>query len=629
MVDQRFVSKDRCFRRGGSLPLKKRRVSLGADYEFSLLNANHNSDRQEQAAADYGCCYDDPKFAYLSELPPTCITVKDLSKMNALSLIAAAAASETSVYPSATRTSSGYHYHHLQEEQYEHKLTEHKNADESSSDDDDESDEPCLQGGCHGRTSRNNSYCRRQPCYNGSNFCKLHYQPKVLVVGAATEPPPTPTPTAASSPSSSSSSSISHASKSSTAAPTTVHSAGQDKRYTGSSPHEVRCLATTTRGRACAYTAVTRYCYLHADYDTNPPPRRKTKKEQQQQQQSQVSAEPLLLTAAAEEESYKVESLPTPPPVTAPPAAAAVPDNPTTATASNSKKRFRRNSAKFAEYHADTPFPLLSMISTDQWFGKSVRVATGPLEGRVGVVEKWGNGWVSVNVAGLGLHNRRSFELYLDDDEEKVEIEDCKLLAQENDEQDHKQIFRCVSRDVVSPSPSNENCVKAPVGRAATPKTSSSGSPPPMGTLVSPQNDFQSGTHNGRLPRPASFLRRGPISDGAETPVPMQAIVESSSGLNLLSPPPPQVTPFAQKPMARHHTASFDLSMPDGAGSSSNTKNVVFLPSICERTRGRTGNTPKDSDDGSTAAAAAVLPKKQSPLYSFEEENYNPYNRST
>ena len=56
---------------------------------------------------------------------------------------------------------------------------------------------------------------------------------------------------------------------------------------------------------------------------------------------------------------------------------------------------------------------LLSTISTDQWFQKTVRVAAGPLKGRIGLVEKWGNGWVSVHISGVGLHNRRSFELYL------------------------------------------------------------------------------------------------------------------------------------------------------------------------------------------------------------------------
>jgi hypothetical protein len=42
-----------------------------------------------------------------------------------------------------------------------------------------------LPNGCHGRTSRHNSFCRRQP-YNGSKFCKSHYL-GLIVSGAATE----------------------------------------------------------------------------------------------------------------------------------------------------------------------------------------------------------------------------------------------------------------------------------------------------------------------------------------------------------------------------------------------------------------------------------------------------------
>ena len=49
-------------------------------------------------------------------------------------------------------------------------------------------DQPLLTGpapnGCHGRTSRNNAYCRRHPGYKGSKYCKLHYQHYVLAGGS-------------------------------------------------------------------------------------------------------------------------------------------------------------------------------------------------------------------------------------------------------------------------------------------------------------------------------------------------------------------------------------------------------------------------------------------------------------
>jgi hypothetical protein len=66
--------------------------------------------------------------------------------------------------------------------------------------------------------------------------------------------------------------------------------------------------------------------------------------------------------------------------------------------------------------------PLLSMISTDQWFAKRVIVSTGPLFNRSGRVERWGNGWVTVHIDGVGVHNRRSFELFLHPDQTAEDI---------------------------------------------------------------------------------------------------------------------------------------------------------------------------------------------------------------
>jgi hypothetical protein len=86
-----------------------------------------------------------------------------------------------------------------------------------------------LPGGCHGRTSRSNTYCQKNSCYNGSNFCKVHYQQQ--------------------------------------------NNAGpfQYKRFTGSGA-EVCCKATTKRGKECAFVATSgnNYCHLHADCDNNP-----------------------------------------------------------------------------------------------------------------------------------------------------------------------------------------------------------------------------------------------------------------------------------------------------------------------------------------------------------------------
>jgi len=182
-----------------------------------------------------------------------------------------------------------------------------------------------VQQQCQGRSSRHpRTLCRRQ-AHKGSRYCKLHMRQYE-------------------------------------ASGDDVDGGHQDRRYQEGHPYECRCLATTTRGRPCAYVAIngTKYCNLHADYDTNPPPRRGARKE------------------------------------------------------STSTKR--------KEKHADSPYPLLSMISTDQWSDQGVRIATGPFAGRTGTVQKWGNGWVSVDIPGIGMHNRRSFELYLLQDQKPLVV---------------------------------------------------------------------------------------------------------------------------------------------------------------------------------------------------------------
>jgi hypothetical protein len=79
------------------------------------------------------------------------------------------------------------------------------------------------------------------------------------------------------------------------------------------------------------------------------------------------------------------------------------------------------------------------MISSDQWANKRVRISMGPFQGYVGNVEKWSNGWVGVRIPDVGLHNRRSFELYLDEDIAQVP--------------NRAPSVQSVPRDTVTPSP--------------------------------------------------------------------------------------------------------------------------------------------------------------------------------
>ena len=179
-----------------------------------------------------------------------------------------------------------------------------------------------LPNGCHGRTSRNNSYCRRYPRYNGSLYCKLHYQQYVLnnnnnrhiISDSSVEKNPTLTTVQGSNQSNDTTPTNITASELEAAKamarqialtctstdsfinmyqlsgrqyfPVTNTKSNtisnknasyhQDKKFSNL-PGEAQCKATTTRGRSCAYVSVndTLYCHLHSEYGTNPPaPRR-------------------------------------------------------------------------------------------------------------------------------------------------------------------------------------------------------------------------------------------------------------------------------------------------------------------------------------------------------------------
>ncbi|CAJ1946728.1 unnamed protein product [Cylindrotheca closterium] len=203
-----------------------------------------------------------------------------------------------------------------------------------------------LPNGCHWRTARNKSYCRRRPCYNSSNFCKLHYQ---QCTNAFRHDPSSPTDGNKAETVPQHTVALLKTSPELPMLPNILH---QDKRFT-EAPGEVNCTATTTRGRRCAYVAVneTKFCYLHSHYDKSRPASRRN------------SCNMCVVSS-----------------------------NPSSSLTSQSS---------------------LSSLPTGTWLHRSVLIATGPLQGRTGTVEKWGNGWVSVGVPGVGLHNRRSFELLL------------------------------------------------------------------------------------------------------------------------------------------------------------------------------------------------------------------------
>lgn len=299
-----------------------------------------------------------------------------------------------------------------------------------------------LPGGCHGRTARNNSYCRRQPCYNGSKYCKLHYQMHVV---SGMRPIDSDT----------------VGEKTRKHSPVAIPTAQTDKRFQGLDG-EVQCSATTTRGRPCSYVCVndTKYCFLHAEYESNPPPKRGAGCTSMKKRAASVSSGTAESSASAEDFSVASEIViktPSKPARTSSeepclPSALVTPhltssNSVSEASASTPKKNITTRDGK----------PVLSSLSYDQWLNKKVMIATGPLSNHVGHVEKWGNGWVTVRLAqdtskqqdeeGL-LHNRRAVELFLvpDDPEESFMVSTEKHVIQAAET--GTPLLRCVSREI-------------------------------------------------------------------------------------------------------------------------------------------------------------------------------------
>jgi hypothetical protein len=468
-IDQKYESSQkRC--RQGSLPLKKRRFSMEEDTTiYTIDDPDTNTSSHDS-------------FAALSEQTLMMSAAGDDEKIAALALVAAASSTYAPVANVSTPSVDSSETSLNIEEAPKYALCNDFASDQPPTPSKRIHRPPLsspLPGGCHGRTSRNNSYCRRHPCYNGSKYCKLHYQ-HYIVAGLRTpmdeEEVEDTIPL-----------SIEKSISTSSPQPT----AHQDKRYTGSADG-TRCLATTTRGRVCAYVSVSvsKYCYLHADYDTNPPPKRGGGS-QKVKVSGHDGESPFRLGGNPHLNTF--ESLPSVPSavsaaevsVTSPASVASEEsglESPVLVLASghgkrlsgkplakktvekalverNSNKGSRKTASKLAEKHAGSPFPLLSMISTDQWFHKTVVIATGPLADQLGKVEKWGNGWVSVSVPGVGLHNRRSFELYLHT-EQQFEKASASSDRDGKIQDSNLSLLRCVSREAASPLPSSDGIIE-------------------------------------------------------------------------------------------------------------------------------------------------------------------------
>jgi len=361
-----------------------------------------------------------------------------------------------------------------------------------------------IPGGCHGRTSRNNSFCRRTPCYNGSKYCKLHYQQYVVQGGAD--------PNGGScfaiklnggdlkmNGKSQGRSTLQHCNGfiEGVENVTSHHRTHQDKRYTGQCVGEMQCLATTTRGRSCAYVAVagTKYCHLHADYDTNPPPRRggsggnnnRTKAIGPTKAGPSSSVESMAIQTSLQKkldyphlsqcngvhapnslqdgmvESGKNKSI-------APCAESSV-NMLRGVTNIGDELQIKKNGMfvttinNSKAHEQPTPYPLLNSIPSDKWSQRLVLIANGPFANYSGRVVKWGNGWITVALSEKHnangdvecflnkddgkefLHNRRAIELYLLPD--NVE---CKEQDSKNSPSPSKEIVETETSQFLIPS---------------------------------------------------------------------------------------------------------------------------------------------------------------------------------
>jgi hypothetical protein len=288
-----------------------------------------------------------------------------------------------------------------------------------------------IPGGCHGRTSRNNSYCRRTPCYNGSKYCKLHYQ-HYMNDGEKNEKKGIKLLNLAND-----NVVYSEGEKDTNQI---THRNHQDKHFNGHDSGGVRCLATTTRGRPCAYVAVsgTKYCHLHADYDINPPPRRGgsggvTSLHKLKSDLSSDSSSSLT-SSSHNDRNLRPQCLNT---VTTMMSMQNLPVSAPSISSSLDKLKVNtepiandnmNDSMPIVAFEPHPKYPLLNSIPSDKWLNRQVLIGTGPLENHTGRVIKWGNGWVTVSTKTMLngtsnpgsaeiLHNRRAIELFLLSDE--------------------------------------------------------------------------------------------------------------------------------------------------------------------------------------------------------------------
>lgn len=436
------------FRSGGSLPFKKRKL-----YRSGSGSASDYSQNEPKSPCAIGNIARDPLFGG-----------SDDKKIAALALVAAASSTLPVSFPGLVFSPVSINQHNSQEEAKRKSTESLASSAPSLPQDVSDASSPIpvatlkatgklrvhhpplrspLPGGCHGRTARNNSYCRRHPCYNGSKYCKLHYQMHVVALrqdGSNAKNP------------------IADKARNSPLPP--VHT---DKRFQGLDG-EVKCCATTTRGRPCTYVSVngTKYCFLHADYDSNPPPRRGSNASSLKRRAAFVASASATESVSGDDiltsEGHRGTTLfktPNKLPASVTSDESSLSSSAWVTPQTSSVSDSSTSSEKRKDVSTRNGKALLSSLSYDQWFNKQVCIATGPLANHIGRVVKWGNGWVTVRIAQEDptseddalLHNRRAVELYLIPEEAEAETLVVENVPREADDRT-SQLLRCVSREI-------------------------------------------------------------------------------------------------------------------------------------------------------------------------------------
>jgi len=189
-----------------------------------------------------------------------------------------------------------------------------------------------------------------------------------------------------------------------------------DKMYrVGLATNDRRCTAVSLRGKPCSYVGV-HNCHPHQYCNLHYSSMMKRKEFVVVASSSLSSPASSSLLPMSEVASSSVV------PLSTKPSAFGRPNN-LIDTIKNVNGVERKDNAHTQNSNEPSSGGLLlNKLSSDQWMDKKVILLSGPHKSRIGYVNRWRNGWVTVRLSttestatgtNFILHNRRSYELKL------------------------------------------------------------------------------------------------------------------------------------------------------------------------------------------------------------------------